>query len=191
MGDRFWCATSSEQTVEDAKNASKPSATINAAVLKQLAALERIHPEGQGISPFGIIVQCTKRMLVVDRRYRIDAVTLGNALDAALFKANVVLRSKDDTRKEDTEPYPRTCKSQLLAADHRWSLSLNLRRFQRILVISRTRPTARQMGTFFRTRALTQITQNHPLQSFTLLERSRANSSKAQSSQTTNRMRIS
>jgi serine/threonine protein kinase len=89
VDDRFWCVTTSGQIPRGANNAAKPSATINPAVLKQLARLERLFPEGQGTSPFGIVVRCTERMLVVDRVHRIDAVALGNALDAAVFNANV------------------------------------------------------------------------------------------------------
>jgi serine/threonine protein kinase len=117
VDDRFWCATTSEQSPGGANNTIKPSATINAAVLKQLARLERIFPEGQGTSPFGIVVRCTKRMLVVDRAHRIDAVQLGNALDAAVFNANVVLCTKDNTlKKEDTDPYPQPWQEPVLGS---------------------------------------------------------------------------
>ena len=99
MDDRFWCATSSEQTPGVASSTSKRHATVNPAVVKQLAALESMHPEGQGqfISPFGTVVMCTKRMLVVDRAHRIDAQELERALVAALLKAKIVLESKNDT----------------------------------------------------------------------------------------------
>ena len=99
IDDRFWCAKSSEQTHGIPNSTGKRSAAINAAVLKQLAALEEIHPEGHGqfISLFGTVVMCTKRMLVVDRAHRIDGQTLERALVAALLKAKSLLESKEDT----------------------------------------------------------------------------------------------
>ena len=99
MDDRFWCATSSEQTPGVANSTSKRHATVNPAVVKQLAALESMHPEGQGqfISPFGTVVMCIKRMLVVDRAHRLDAQELECALVAALLKAKSLFQSKNDT----------------------------------------------------------------------------------------------